>query len=113
MNLEDEINEFLSDPERKDQLMKVAMDSLEERIKEQFRWSLPDTIAKECNDFISEHVAPEVRNHLVSKKGVILKAAKKSADEITEKLSAALSEQVGTRLENDWDRKKILQAIIG
>jgi len=111
MNLEKELLEFLSTPENADRMKKVAISAMENRIKEQFQWSLPDTIAKEVNTFITEHVAPEVRAHQLSQKGAIISAAKASADEIGAKISRALMDKVSATMDTSYGSRNVLDAI--
>ena len=111
MNLEKELNEMLSDESSKKRLLKVALEAMEERVTQQFKWSLPDTIAKECNDFITEHVAPEVRAHLLASKGPIIAAAKEAADEVGEKISAQIVAKVEKNMENSWGASKVIDAM--
>ncbi|WP_068305866.1 hypothetical protein [Pararhodobacter sp. CCB-MM2] len=111
MNLELEINEFLSDPARKAQLMAAAMEAMSERVTQQFKWSLPDTIAKECDDFIVEHVAPEVRAHLLANKGAIITAAKEAADQIGAKITEALVAKVTENMDRSYKMNGIVEGL--
>lgn len=111
MNMEKELNDFLADPERKQQLLDAALRGVHEKITQNFQWQLPDTISKECNEFIAEHIAPEIRAHLMANKGVIIAAAKKAADEISIKLSDAMLAKVEKNLSTSWQSDKIIKSM--
>lgn len=113
MNLEIEINEFLKDPARKDQLMEAAMEAMSERVTQQFKWSLPDTVAKECDAFIAEHVAPAVRAHLLDQKDGIIAAAKSAADQIGEKLAEQLVANATENLARSYKASEMVKALFG
>jgi hypothetical protein len=93
--------------------MKAAMEAMNERVTQQFKWSLPDTIAKECDDFIREHVAPEGRAHLLSQKGPIVEAAKAAADEIGHKIAANMAAKADEKLGRSYSADAIIKAIFG
>lgn len=111
MNLEKELIDFLSTPEQAERMKSVALHAMEERIKEQFKWQLPDTIAKEVNDFVTEHIAPEVRAHLIKNKGAILKSVKASADKAGEALGETLLEKVNENLDRSYKMNALLKAL--
>lgn len=99
MSLETEIINFLQEPERKERMLKAAEEALHQKVTENFRWSLPDSISKVCNEFVETEVAPKVREHLLANKGAIIEAAKAAADDIGKKLA----EQMVARAEKNLD----------
>ena len=111
MNLEKELIEFLSSEENAEALKASALKAMEDRVQEQFRWSLPDTVAKEVNDFVTEHVAPEVRAHLIKNKGAIVSAAKAAADQAGEKLSEVMLAKISDNLDRDYKMGSLLKAL--
>jgi creatinine amidohydrolase/Fe(II)-dependent formamide hydrolase-like protein len=111
MNLENEINEFMLNPAHRERLMNAAMDTMQEQIKQQFQWKLPDIISAECNEFLKEHVAPEIRNHLIKNKGMIVNAAKKAADEIGNKIAESMIERATKKLENAYSASQIVKSV--
>lgn len=110
-SFENALNEMLEDPKARERMLEVALAEMETRIKEEFKWSLPNTVAKECNAFIAEHVAPEIRAHLFKNKGAIVESAKKAADEIGNKITQALLEKVEDKISESWTKSKILDAL--
>ena len=110
-SFEQALAELMQDEITKEQMIKVAKGEMEKRIQEQFKWNLPDTIAKEVNEFITEHVVPEVRAHLISQKGAILKVAKASADELGIQIAAQMVATAQKNMADSWNAKKVLEAL--
>ena len=90
MSTADELSRMFAEPERKARLLAAAEAALEAKITEELKWGLPDTLSKICADFIEAEIAPQVRDHLASRKGVILEAAIAATDEIGEELAKKL-----------------------
>lgn len=111
MSIEQDINEFLLDPAHKDRLMHAALGALEDQIKAQFQWRLPDVIAKECNDFLAEHVVPEIRAHLIARKGVIIEAAKNAADDLGKSIASQIVSKAAKNMETNYKSSAVMKAL--
>ncbi len=105
------LTEFMNDPERRARLIAAADKAMEERVTEQFKWALPDVITEQCTAFLKEHIAPEVQKHLLTQRGVILKAAISAADEIGEQVAQKLSENAAKNLASSWNVTKLVEAL--
>ncbi|CTQ67204.1 hypothetical protein [Roseibium alexandrii] len=85
---EEEMRKFLAD--NGDLIAERVRDQMVEQIAETYRWQVPDTINKVVTEFMSDKIAPAIREHLQSNEGPIIAAAITATDQITDKLSEVM-----------------------
>ena len=112
MSIEEEMETFFSDPERKARLMRASEAALEAKIAEEIKWSLPESVSQMCTTFITEEVAPAVHAHLMANKGAIIKGACEAADEIGQQIAIALVAKASKNIANSWNVKKLVEALL-
>jgi hypothetical protein len=81
---------MMANPERRQRLVDASERALEEKLIEQFKWNLPDSISKTCTDFIEAEIVPAVTAHLQKNKGALVQSAIEASDLIGEKLAEAM-----------------------
>lgn len=106
------IEEMMADPERRARLMKAADLALQQKITDEFKWSLPSTVSDVCTKFIEEEVAPEVLKHLMTNKGVIVSSAIEAADQIGAHLAEELVKKAVSNL-SGYRMSSIAKEIFG
>lgn len=68
-------------------------------------------ISAMVKEWVKENILPEVEKELVESKEGLVSVGKKMAQEIVVEFAKKMTEDVKKRLENEWDRRKILGAL--
>ena len=82
---EDDLKDFIS--ENSDRIKEAAVQSVIDRIQQDLRYQLPDSVRQVVSDFMTNEVAPAVAEALKGERGAIISAATKAASEIGDALS--------------------------
>lgn len=106
---EQELNEFLE--RNKESIAERCNQVLLEKVCEEFKWKLPSTVQEAANEFLEEHIKPEIQKELLSQKGAIIEAVKKSAAEISLKLTEEMTVKAVGNLACSYKMSKICKEL--
>ncbi len=107
---EAELSKFLDD--NKDAIMSATRNAIIERIQEQVKWSLPDTIQTTVATFLKDEIAPEVAKALAEQRGPIIAAAKKAAVALGNTLAEKFTEQAVKSMDG-YRTEAVFKALLG
>jgi len=101
------------------ELLEQAKPSIIEGLKREVSSSVTFVMKDEAGRIIREHVTawiktnviPELTSQLVEGKDGLIKAGKLLADAVCEQLVTAMATDLGKKLTNQWERKKILESM--
>ena len=108
---ETELKEFLEN--NKSDIQSAVKARVIEKLLQEHRWEISEAITKTVREFVDVNVVPAVREALESQKGVIVATAVKSLANISDSLAKDLTMDAAKNSANEWQRKKIVQAIFG
>jgi F0F1-type ATP synthase membrane subunit b/b' len=86
---------------------------LTDSISQAVHTALYETIYKEVLDFMNKQIKPTVQGYLMDHKDGVLKIGISAVDGITSKLSEVIQEHLKDKLKSSYDRKKLIEAILG
>jgi hypothetical protein len=86
---------------------------LKEMALNQIKWSADETIGKFIRQWLSDNIIPGIETTLVESRSGLIATAIKMAEQSMQLIAEAHAVELKKRLENSWDRKKILTAILG
>jgi len=102
------------------QLIEESRESLKEKIlesvREQVQWSVSRAINNEVGEIVSEFVktelAPEIREHLIGSKTVIIEAATENLKPLADAVVKSFVDQITENLGTSYKRDKIIKALL-
>lgn len=107
---EDDLTKFLA--ENKEAVLDATRKAVLSRIEESVKWSMPDTIHRMVEQFLTNEIAPEVAKLLADQKGPIVEAAKKTAVALTDELAKRMMETVVKNLDG-YRAERVFKALLG
>lgn len=101
------------------EIVASALPDIKERVIQQLKASATSqvvnamgaTVENEVKDFLKAEIAPEVAAYLIQNKAALLEAAIKASSAICDEIMAAIVGDVKKKLAQEWDRRRILDAI--
>lgn len=110
MNIDEEQIKTLLE-EIKPSIMRGFKKEIKEVVEQKIKWEAQEIIGSYVRDWIKENIIPELQKNLVeSKEGLILMGIKLT-EAIVADLSHSITIHMKEKLENTWERKKILEAL--
>lgn len=110
MDAEKYIAEMLENS--KEDIRKQVMEQLKKDIIGSICYNARDLLANEAKDFVSEHIAPEVKKILINNKGVFLEEIEKGIVQVGANVSRAMLEAAMQNLEvGGYRAKEIIRKI--
>ena len=102
------------------ELLEQVKPSIVEGFKKEIQSSLTYNVMQQVStvirghvdQWLKENVIPDITAFLVENKEGIIKVAPALADKMCEQLTVALTTEMAARLQNQWSRKKIFQAML-
>lgn len=86
---------------------------LQNSINTQIDYDAREIIGQLAKNWIKEHIVPEIEKALIESKDGLVSVGINAVDELTTALARSLTDMVKQKLENNWERKKIFEALIG
>ena len=97
--------------ESHDQIVGDLKEKIVNRVSDIYGWEFDSLIKTTVKDFYKEHVAPEIAEHLMSEKGVIIEAVKSGAADIGAKLAEAMVKQATENM-TGYSARKIFEDLL-
>ena len=106
---ENDLKKYLD--ENQDRIKEAAVTAIMEKIKEDLRWGLPDECQVVVNTFMTEEIAPAIKDALANQKGEIVNSVIKAASQISDEIAKKMVEQAAENM-SGYKAKSIIASII-
>jgi hypothetical protein len=106
-------------PEQMNDLLEQAKPSIIEGLKQQvfssFNYTMKEEAAKVIRDhvtvWVKDNIIPEITKQLVESKDGLIKTGLTLAQSLCDLLMESMVKELGKKLQNSWERTKILEAM--
>ena len=112
MKLSDEQIQEILEAAKPDILASVKAD-LTEEVTRAIRHSATVEVEAFAREWIKGNVIPEVEKALIESKGGLVSLGVVLAEETVQALALSTTEALKSKLEKNWERKKIMEALFG
>ncbi len=93
------------------EIQKTLIADVKQEIVRQLNYSMATVIRYAVDEFMKEHIVPEIKAQLLDSKAGILKATCDAASEISGLIQKAVVEQVAEKLSDKYSRQGILKVL--
>lgn len=91
------------------------IEGLKEEVKKAVQWQLQDTASRLCKteveEWMKQEIVPEIRKTLVENKDGLVSLAIAATQEINRALAESMGAELKKKLESQWERKKVFEAL--
>ncbi len=99
--------------ELKPDMLKALKEEAVKNIQNNFTYAASGIISKAVEKWTAEEVVPEILKHLTESKEGLIQIGIKSAEEIVEGFSKAMTAQIKETLESSYKRSDLFKKLLG
>lgn len=99
--------------ENKEAVKQKVKEAMLDAVTRKFSWEVPEQINSIVSEFITEEIAPALRDELMENKNAIVESATTIVSGIPAELGKALQEHLAKNFTDSWKLRKVTEAMFG